>query len=390
MRQIVRRTLPYSYLEPEALENFLEEQAREGLFLTDHTPVILPWHTFERRTPAPVRYRVQLSKKELTREARETAAAQGWRYLNRYGKANLFTTEDLYAPDLRRNWEDLAALRRESRRLYCNNLVLTCLLLLACFAYMVWSMGTGAVLDTLFTATAPYNPFSFWTGILSPLLVPFLVLFLFRGYWHLPKEADPPFQRNPAKLPPRFHKAVWFLRQGLGSVLILFLLIQPLLPDLPVYSPVNLSQSEWDALPYPLLQDLGGQAHADSMVFRGHHLLAPSLLEVRQYAEDEAYQLHIYHTQTPWVARWFSKGCISYFGHQDTAGDPIAHSDSLPPHNLDFAAYYTVTSPAGFPWSYTRHILILREGSTVIAVDYEGSFDILTLLPQFESVLKTA
>ena len=284
----------------------------------------------------------------------------------------------------------MAALRREARRRYKKSLLITGFLLLVCFAFMVWSIVTGSALDDLLIATADYSPFTFWTGILLPILAPFLILFMIRGYVHLPREADPPFQQKPTQVPPPLHKAAFFLRQGLGSILCLFLLMQPLLPNLPIYSPVTLSRSEWDALPYPLLQDLEGQSVNDSLVFRGQHLLAPSLLEVRQYTESNSYQLHVYRTRTPWVASWFTRGCLSYFGHQYTVGEHRDHTDSLPPHHLDFAAYYTVTAPVDSPRSFTWHILILRKGDTVIEVDYEGPFELSSLLPQFTNALKSA
>lgn len=392
MPSITRQIIPYTYLEPEALELWLEEQARQGLYLTEDVPLFVRWQKFEKRTPGHARYRVQFQEDAPSKEEKERLADLGWTYLRPLQQVQIYWTDDPAAPEFRRNGEAVADLRATARKLYKRSARITLAILLPCVLLAAWSVWTGSLLDGLLSYARQYTPPYFWLIFAMPLLLVLIFVKLAWDWFHLPKAWDDPFQAKQSRLSPTLQQRC----QWAGLVLVLLFGIVPVFLKTHLYQPVSDSGAALAQLPYPLLEAFSPEEDADPLFFQGRHPLAPSLLYVMQQGDRADLDLYEYQTVAPWVAKWMTRGAITEFIHNygRVTTDETA---ALPPNDLDFAAYYTEqysfssydTDPDTVQ-TYTHHKLFLRQGTTVLYLNYSLPADEPLDLSAFFSSYATA
>ena len=78
---MIRKTLPYYVYQIDAIESWLDEQARSGLFLLD---LRLGTMRFRQDTPKPMRYRIDVKRNRGYTGEKERIAAyaeMGWEYV---------------------------------------------------------------------------------------------------------------------------------------------------------------------------------------------------------------------------------------------------------------------------------------------------------------------
>ena len=114
--------MPYPWYKPEETERWLEEKARNGLFLSKGT-VIRFFAAFERQEPKAVRYRLAApaghSDGSGTPSGEEVGIAQemGWTYTARDGEFAVYRCDDTEAPELNTDPEvEAMSLKRIRRR----------------------------------------------------------------------------------------------------------------------------------------------------------------------------------------------------------------------------------------------------------------------------------
>ena len=118
----VYKLMPYPWYKPEETERWLEEKARNGLFLSKGT-VIRFFAAFERQEPKAVRYRLAApaghSDGSGTPSGEEVGIAQemGWTYTARDGEFAVYRCDDTEAPELNTDPEvEAMSLKRIRRR----------------------------------------------------------------------------------------------------------------------------------------------------------------------------------------------------------------------------------------------------------------------------------
>lgn len=118
----VYQLMPYPWYKPEETERWLEEKARNGLFLSKGT-VIRFFAAFERQEPKAVRYRLAApaghSDGSGTPSGEEVGIAQemGWTYTARDGEFAVYRCDDTEAPELNTDPEvEAMSLKRIRRR----------------------------------------------------------------------------------------------------------------------------------------------------------------------------------------------------------------------------------------------------------------------------------
>lgn len=118
----VYQLMPYPWYKPEETERWLEEKARNGLFLSKGT-VIRFFAVFERQEPKAVRYRLAApaghSDGSGTPSGEEVGIAQemGWTYTARDGEFAVYRCDDTEAPELNTDPEvEAMSLKRIRRR----------------------------------------------------------------------------------------------------------------------------------------------------------------------------------------------------------------------------------------------------------------------------------
>lgn len=118
----VYKLMPYPWYKPEEIERWLEEKARNGLFLSKGT-VIRFFAAFERQEPKAVRYRLAApaghSDGSGTPSGEEVGIAQemGWTYTARDGEFAVYRCDDTEAPELNTDPEvEAMSLKRIRRR----------------------------------------------------------------------------------------------------------------------------------------------------------------------------------------------------------------------------------------------------------------------------------
>ena len=121
MKRVYKLT-PYPWYKPEETERWLEEKARNGLFLSKGT-VIRFFAAFERQEPKAVRYRLAApaghSDGSGTPSGEEVGIAQemGWTYTARDGEFAVYRCDDTEAPELNTDPEvEAMSLKRIRRR----------------------------------------------------------------------------------------------------------------------------------------------------------------------------------------------------------------------------------------------------------------------------------
>lgn len=158
MSKLYFRVTPVNRYDIPALESWLEDMARRGLFLKKFRPLFC---TFVKGTPRPTRYRVEPHKRILDEDLPQTMLELyrdfGWDYVDEISNSMLiFSTQDLAAPelhsDLELQGEQWNKLRRSALLSCWMNVILT-LALLALFLYA--EFGSGSPVLALATTTAP-------------------------------------------------------------------------------------------------------------------------------------------------------------------------------------------------------------------------------------------
>lgn len=155
----VRKFTPVSMYDAQGLESWLEDMAKQGLFLKKFGAV---WCVFERGPARPLRYRVEPVRERdgddlLGRSPmKELYQDFGWSYTANIGNAMfLFSTEDENAPELHTDPELQSGLwkklYRRARRSFWFEIVLLAIVIAALCAQL-WN---GGFILSLITSTTP-------------------------------------------------------------------------------------------------------------------------------------------------------------------------------------------------------------------------------------------
>ena len=160
------KLLPYYVYQVDAIESWLDDQARQGLFLTDVRSRLTM--DFEKGDPNPVRYRIDVKQNPGTYGEKERIADYrelGWEYVCELaGDLDIYRCDDPDAPELNTDEETLhEVLDKKLKSRYVWNGALLCLLPL-------W----------LILILRRYS-YVYSTGIYDQLLSGFLWLYVFVG-----------------------------------------------------------------------------------------------------------------------------------------------------------------------------------------------------------------
>lgn len=129
----VRKLVPYYGFETDAIEGWLEQQAREGLIL--HTYSL--WAKLKKTKPCRLRYRIETTKSGMntssekkaqkSRERIKELSECGWQYVTALaGKSILYKTEDLSQTELPPNPDGAAPTRASSWAAGCLTMLTMC------------------------------------------------------------------------------------------------------------------------------------------------------------------------------------------------------------------------------------------------------------------------
>lgn len=155
----VRKFTPVSMYDAQGLESWLEDMAKQGLFLKKFGTV---WCVFERGPARPLRYRVEPVREQdgddlLGRSPmKELYQDFGWSYVTSIGNSMfLFSTEDENAPELHTDPELQSGLwkklYRRARRSFWFEIILLAIVIAALCAQL-WN---GGFILSLVTSTTP-------------------------------------------------------------------------------------------------------------------------------------------------------------------------------------------------------------------------------------------
>lgn len=155
----VRKFTPVSMYDAQGLESWLEDMAKQGLFLKKFGTV---WCVFERGPARPLRYRVEPVREQdgddlLGRSPmKELYQDFGWSYVTSIGNSMfIFSTEDENAPELHTDPELQSGLwkklYRRARRSFWFEIILLAIVIAALCAQL-WN---GGFILSLITSTTP-------------------------------------------------------------------------------------------------------------------------------------------------------------------------------------------------------------------------------------------
>ena len=155
----IRKFTPVSMYDAQGLESWLEDMAKQGLFLKKFGAV---WCVFERGPAQALRYRVEPVREQdcgdfLGRSPmKELYQDFGWSYTASIGNSMfIFSTEDENAPELHTDPELQSGLwkklYRQARRSFRFQLLLT-VILAAALCAQLWN---GGFIHSLITSTTP-------------------------------------------------------------------------------------------------------------------------------------------------------------------------------------------------------------------------------------------
>lgn len=165
----VKKNLPCSPYDIQGIQDWLDEMARQGLFLKEFS-TFADQAVFETGVPIPVRYRLDPVSRNIQKDKdrEEPYAQMGWKFVTCLGKLfYVFSCSDPETPELYNDPQSLAAameklMARESKRIFC--FILGAVLIMA--ALLFW--GRRPVLQDLLLWEDPQNLF---TLVLSTVLL---------------------------------------------------------------------------------------------------------------------------------------------------------------------------------------------------------------------------
>lgn len=155
----VRKFTPVSMYDAQGLESWLEDMAKQGLFLKKFGTV---WCVFERGPARPLRYRVEPVREQdgddlLGRSPmKELYQDFGWSYVTSIGNSMfLFSTEDENAPELHTDPELQSGLWKKLYRRVWRSFWFEIILLAIVIAALCAQLWNGGFILSLITSTTP-------------------------------------------------------------------------------------------------------------------------------------------------------------------------------------------------------------------------------------------
>lgn len=379
------KVFPFEYCDVEYMQAWLEDRAREGLYLTGFT---LRWAKFERKAPCSVRYRlepVQRDTQEPDGELLELYEAYGWRYVAPLrGEYFVFMTTDEIAREPHTDPQSLLlAMKKSMKRQRIGGWLelAEAIILMAVFLGAA-AMQKEPLLELIHMGTL-------WIGYLFLLLL-FLAgsgavkLIQLRRFQRTLRAGRP--MQGSVQYQKRVRRWYWSFAGGM-AVIVLVLLCPHMLKN----RPAKMDTEQYDAsLPFLQLQELdpdtememGGMPYkaVDLMdyVTAGSDMLAPEYLKLFQSGTPVAapeqerthYWVEYYEAASAPLARQLAMELEQRHPRADASFQ--LQADGL--EGVDYGAYYC--GPEG-------QFLLLQAEERVEIVYYDGPLVLGELLPRY-------
>ncbi len=306
---------PCSAWDLEGLESWLEDLAKQGLFL-DKNPFFAGFATFRKGQPRAVRYRLQPIPKakglfqgnDPDMAALELAAEYGWEYLGNHWQFCIYTSEDPRARELDTDPAVQAMALNGLYKKERNNCLMNILSFLILAGIIVWAGPVS------FLAGQP-------SGFLAILAVVWPVFFIqaAQELRHLKQLKQRLAAGEPLNRKKNWRKGRW--SHWIRTICAVLLYIVTII-GLIWFRVVDWEDSRWqrtpDALPFATLEDLGTfTAHEKFIIDETDHtasrtsLLAARQIKLQQMGKltidgrDGSASLYVdyYQLRTDWLAK---------------------------------------------------------------------------------------
>lgn len=372
MKEYVKKVIPYSYEETDAIEAWLEELAREGLVLERDGCFGL---VFRRSEPTHLRYRMESipgANLERKKRRREQLAEQGWQYVTILPGTTVYKHEDLSQSELPQQEEMTQKQKFVSGIYQVGSLVFILL------AYIVLILLTFLGKSTLDLVTKDFYDFSSFF-ILTLLLILAAVAGRYHKHQVNKRKADDSFLKRSYHTKER-------ARRGSRCMLALtcFTILVPIMNTVFDVS----SRNQWEfiptlqyqyVLPVPQLSEL--------VALENETRKATGLAELtegRSLSQDEIIENH-YFLMPRQLMLYQSKGRSIYYRpfYYELRSEDLAKKvledlvkeypyEALPIGQGVQAHYYHATNEENWP----SQALLIGYENKIIQVSYKGELNV--------------